>query len=105
VRTSLLALGVSGWADLAGPVDLRVAVRAPRDAVALARVAPQVLDLVDDGGWVTVPLRVLGTPQSPRVTADGDALREMTGRAVRTVVREQVKRGVSRVLGKLFGNR
>ena len=105
VRTSLLALGVSGWADLAGPVDLRVAVRAPRDAVALARVPPQVLDLVDDGGWVTVPLRVLGTPQSPRVTADGDALREMTGRAVRTAVREQVKRGVSRVLGKLFGNR
>ena len=104
VRTSLLALGISGWADLAGPVDLRVAVRAPRDAVALARVPPQVLDLVDDGGWVTVPLRVLGTPQSPRVTADGDALREMTGRAVRTVVREQVKRGVSRVLGKLFGN-
>jgi hypothetical protein len=105
VRTSLLALGISGWADLAGPVDLRIAVRAPRDAVALARVPPQVLDLVDDGGWVTVPLRVLGTPQSPRVTADGDALREMTGRAVRTVVREQVKRGVSRVLGKLFGNR
>lgn len=105
VRTSLLSLGVSGWADLAGPMDLRVAVRAPRDAVALARVAPQVLDLVDDGGWVTVPLRVTGTPQSPRVTADGDALREMTGRAVRTVMREEVKRGVSRVLGKLFGNR
>jgi hypothetical protein len=105
VRTSLLALGISGWADLAGPVDLRIAVRAPRDAVALARVPPQVLDLVDDGGWVTVPLRVLGTPQSPRVTADSDALRDMTGRAVRTVVREQVKKGVSRVLGKLFGNR
>ncbi len=105
VRTSLLALGVSGWADLAGPVDLRIAVRAPRDAVALARVAPQVLDLVDDGGWVTVPLRVTGTPQSPSVSADGDAVREMTGRAVRTVVRQQVERGVSRVLGKLFGRR
>ncbi len=105
VRTSLLALGVSGWADLAGPVDLRIAVRAPRDAVALARVAPQVLDLVDDGGWVTVPLRVTGTPQSPSVSADGDAVREMTGRAVRTVVRQQVEKGVSRVLGKLFGRR
>jgi AsmA-like C-terminal region len=105
VRTSLLSLGVSGWADLAGPVDLRIAVRAPRDAVALARVPPEVLDLVDDGGWVTVPLRVLGTPQSPRVTADGEALREMSGRAVRTVVRQQVEKGMNRVLGKLFGNR
>lgn len=87
VRTSLLSLGVSGWADLAGPMDLRIAVRAPRDAVALARVAPH------------------RNPQSPRVTADGDALREMTGRAVGTVIRQEVKRGVSRVLGKLFGNR
>jgi hypothetical protein len=105
VRTSLLALGISGWADLAGPIDLKVAVRAPRDAVALARVPPRVLDLVDNGGWVTVPLRVLGTPQSPSVTADGDALREMGGQAVRTVVRQQVEKGVSRLLGKLFGRR
>jgi hypothetical protein len=105
VRTSLLALGVSGWADLAGPVDLRIAVRAPRDAVALARVPPRVLDLVDDGGWVTVPLRVTGNPASPRVTADGDALREIGGRTVRTIVRQQVEKGVSRVLGKLFGRR
>ncbi len=105
VRTSLLALGVSGWADLAGPIDLKVAVRAPRDAVALARVPPRVLDLVDNGGWVTVPLRVLGTPQSPRVTADGEALREMGGQAVRAVVRQQVEKGVSRLLGKLFGRR
>ncbi|MFL6259784.1 MAG: hypothetical protein ACJ76Y_08745 [Thermoanaerobaculia bacterium] len=104
VRTSLLALGISGWADLDGPVDLRIAVRAPRDAVALARIPSQYLDLVDDSGWVTVPLRVTGTPQSPRVTADGDALREMGGRAVRAVVRRQVEKGVSRVLGKLFGN-
>jgi hypothetical protein len=105
LRTSLLSLGISGWADLAGPLDLRIAVRAPRDAVALARVPPQVLDLVDDGGWVTVPLHVTGNPASPHVTADSDALRDMGGRAVRTVVRQQVEKGVSRVLGKLFGNR
>ncbi|MEA2604607.1 MAG: AsmA protein [Acidobacteriota bacterium] len=105
LRTSLLSLGISGWADLAGPLDLRIAVRAPRDAVAMARVPPALLDLVDNGGWVTVPLRVTGTPESPRVTADGEALRDQGRTAVRTVVRQQVERGVSRVLGKLFGRR
>jgi hypothetical protein len=105
MRTSLLALGMSGWADLAGPIDLRIAVRAPREAVALARVPSGVLDLVDDGGWVTVPLRVLGTLESPRVTADAEALRAQGRRAVRETIRRQVERGARRVLGKLFGNR
>lgn len=105
LRTSLLSLGFSGWADLAGPLDLRIAVRAPRDAVALARVPPEVLDLVDDGGWVTIPLRVVGTLEAPKVTADAEALRAQGKRAVREAVRQQVEKGVSRVLGKLFGHR
>lgn len=105
LRTSLLALGISGWADLAGPLDLRIAVRAPRDAVAMARVPPQILSLVDDGGWVTIPLRVAGTSASPRVTAAGEALRDQGRRALVTAARQQVQKGVSRVLGKLFGNR
>lgn len=105
LRTSLLSLGFSGWADLAGPVDLRIAVRAPRDAVALARVGPEILDLVDDGGWVTIPLRVVGTLEAPKVTADREALRAQGKRAVREAVRQQVEKGVGRVMGKLFGHR
>jgi hypothetical protein len=105
LRTSLLSLGFSGWADLAGPLDLRIAVRAPRDAVALARIPPQYLDLVDDGGWVTVPLRVVGSLEKPRVTADMEALRAQGRRAAREAVRQQVEKGVSRVLGKIFGHR
>jgi hypothetical protein len=105
LRTSLLALGMSGWADLNGPLDLRIAVRAPRDAVALARVPPEVLNLIDEGGWVTVPLRVLGSMEAPRVTADTEALRAQGRRAVREAVRQQVEKGVSRVLGRLLGRR
>ena len=105
LRTSLLALGISGWADLNGPLDLRIAVRAPRDAVALARVPPAVLDLVDNGGWVTVPLRVTGTPEIPHVTADGEALGEQGRTAARKAVEQQVEKGIGRVLGKWFGKR
>ncbi len=102
LRTSLLSLGVSGWADLAGPVDLRIAVRAPRDAVALARVPPEVLSLIDDGGWVTVPIRVVGTLEAPHVTADTAALRAQGQRAMKEAARQQVEKGVSRALGRLF---
>ena len=102
LRTSLLALGVSGWADMAGPLDLRISVRAPRDAVALARVPPEVLDLVDEEGWITVPLRVAGTLEAPRVTADVEALRAQGRRALRQAVRQEVERGVGRALGKLL---
>ncbi len=105
LRTSLLALGMSGWADLNGPLDLRIAVRAPRDAVALAKVPSEVLDLTDEGGWVTVPLRVLGSMEAPRVTADTEALRAQGRRAVREAVRQQVEKGVSRALGRLLGRR
>jgi hypothetical protein len=105
MRTSLLVLGISGWADLAGPLDLKIAVRAPRDAVAAARVPSQILDLVDKGGWVTIPLRVVGTPESPRVTADSGALLEQGGQIARAVVKQQVEKGVGKLLGKLFGNR
>lgn len=101
-RTSLLSLGMTGWADLAGPIDLRIAVRAPRDAITLARVPPEVLDLVDEGGWVTVPLRVSGTLESPRVTADAEALRAQGRRAMREAARQQVEKGFSKVLGRLL---
>jgi hypothetical protein len=105
VRTSLLSLGISGWADLAGPLDLRIAVRAPRDAVALAHFPPAILDAVDNGGWVTAPLRVTGTPDIPSVTADSGALREQGRTAVRAVVKQQVENGLSRALESLFGKR
>jgi hypothetical protein len=102
-RTSLLVLGVSGWADLAGPIDLRIAVRTPGDAVAAARVPPEVLNLVaNNDGWVTIPLRVAGTLEAPRVTADMEALRAQGRRAVREAVRQEVEKGITKALGKLF---
>jgi len=104
LRTSVLALGLHGWADLAGPVDLRIAVKAPRDLVSLARVSSQVLDAVAADGMVTIPLRVTGTPDRPHVTADSEALRAMGGAMVRREIEHQVRRGVGKLLGRIFGN-
>jgi hypothetical protein len=105
MRTALLALGLRGWADLAGPIDLRIAVKAPRDLVALARVPPRILDAVAADGMVTVPLRVTGTPDVPRVAADGEALRAQGFAVVCEEVRHRVQDAAGRLFRKLFGNR
>lgn len=104
LRTSTLALALNGWADLAGPVDVRVGVKAPRDVLSLAKVPPHVLDLVAADGMVTVPLRVTGTVDHPRVGADTDALAAMGRTAVGREIKHQAERAAERLLGKIFGN-
>ena len=71
----------------------------------LGLLTAPLLDLVDEGGWVTVPLHVSGTLENPKVTADAEALRAMGRRAVREAVRQQVEKGVSKAPGKLFNRR
>ena len=39
------------------------------------------------------------------MTADGEALRQQAGQIARAVVKQQIEKGVSKVLGRLFGNR
>ena len=72
--------------------------------MSLARVSSQILDAVAADGMVTIPLRVTGTPDRPHVTADTEALREMGGAIVRREIEHQVRRGVGKLLGRIFGN-
>jgi hypothetical protein len=104
LRTSTLALALKGWADLDGPVDVRVGVKAPRDVLSLAQVPPRVLDLVAADGMVTVPVRVTGTIDRPRVGADTDALADMGRTAVGREIKHQAERAAERLLGKIFGH-
>ncbi len=101
-RTSTVALGMAGWADLAGPLGLRLAVHLPSDLVQLAGVSEQVLELASEGGRVTVPLVVRGTADAPKVALDRIALAEAGRRAAKRAVRAEVEKGVGRVLRKLF---
>jgi hypothetical protein len=102
LRTATVALGLAGWADLAGPLGLRVAVHLPSELVQLAGVSEQVLELASEGGRVTVPLVVGGTVDAPKVGLDRAALAETGRRAARRAVRAEVEKGVGRALRKLF---
>ena len=70
-----VGLEASGWSSLEGPLELSVAVRTPRPEVRIANLPPAVLDaLVDQEGWVRIPLKVTGTRNDPRVSPDVSAL-------------------------------
>jgi AsmA-like protein len=70
-----VGLVAGGSISLAGPLDLAVAVRTPRQGLALGGVSADVLDaLTDEAGFVRVPLRVTGTQEHPHVAPDLGAL-------------------------------
>jgi hypothetical protein len=92
-----VGLEASGWSSLDGPLELSVAVRTPRAEVRIPEVPPAVLDaLVDQEGWVRIPLKVTGTRAAPRVGPDMAALmadaRREGGRALAAEAAERLKR-------------
>jgi hypothetical protein len=103
LRTSTVVLRFDGWMDLTGPLDVKVAVRAPRDLLSLAGVPPRLLDRVSERGFVTVPLALTGTLDAPRVTLDLDTLMEMGRAVLGREIERQIERGLGKALGKLLG--
>ena len=81
LRADRLSLDMQGWVALEGPLSLVVTARAPREAVRVPGVPPQVLDtLADAQGYVLVPMTVTGTQRDPVVRPDVAALMAEAGR-------------------------
>ena len=92
METAEAGLDIGGWADLAGPLQMKIVLRTPREGLSIPNVPPVVLDtLEDEKGWVKVPLLVTGTPEDPEVAPD---LEELASQGIK---------GAIRSLGDLFG--
>lgn len=103
LETEEAALGLEGWADLSGPLSLRLTVRTPRAGLQIKEVRPEVLDaLTDDKGWVAIPMKVAGTSQKPSVAPDGAALTALARQGTERVVKEKAAGHVKGFLGKKF---
>jgi len=82
LESEQVAIDLGGWTSFEGPLDLRLAVRAPRPGMAIKGVPGSVLDaLTDEEGWVSVPFDVKGTSEAPRVRPDVNALLRQARRA------------------------
>ena len=91
-----MGLEASGWSSLDGALEMSLAVRTPRPEVRIANLPPAVLDaLVDQEGWVRIPLKVTGTRSDPRVSPDIAALladaRHEGGKALGSKAAEKLK--------------
>jgi len=99
LQTEQAGLDVSGWASLAGPLELSLAVHTPREGLAPGGVAGGALDLLtDEQGRVVVPLKVTGTQQAPHVAPDTGVVASQMERAGARKLLEKAGLGI----GSLF---
>jgi hypothetical protein len=88
-----LALRVGGRVGLdpEGALDLELAVDVPREGVVVEGVGGDVLDaLTDERGWLSVPMRVTGTSESPSVRPDAGALAAQARRGLGRSLKQKV---------------
>jgi hypothetical protein len=84
-----------GWVALEGPLGLVVTARAPREAVRVPGVSPQVLATLADGeGYVLVPMTVTGTQRDPVVRPDVGALLAQAGRGAGAAAARKAGEGI-----------
>jgi len=105
VTETLVVSLESGWADLAGPIDLRMTLRAPRELFAGVEEIPRELltALADDDDRVVLPFQVTGTLEAPRLAVDRSGFRDRLGAGVQREVERRLRDEVARGLRGLLG--
>lgn len=99
LRTPQMGMDLAGWASLEGPLELRLAIHAPRAGLAVEGVAAGALDLMtDDQGRVVVPLAVTGTQERPRVRPDVAAMAETARRGGARTLLQKAGHGLGGLL-------
>jgi hypothetical protein len=99
LRTDQVGMDLAGWASLDGPLELTLAIHAPRAGLAVEGVAAGALDLItDDQGRVVVPLAVVGTQEQPRVRPDLGRIAETARRGGARTLIEKAGRGLGGLL-------
>ena len=73
-------VSLGGDVDLDGPIRLQVRLKGKANEMSVPGVPQQVLQtLAGSQGWVTIPLKVTGTRDDPRVEPDAEALLSQAG--------------------------
>jgi hypothetical protein len=104
LETQYAKIDVGGELELEGPMALELRVRAPRENVRIPAIPGAVLDLLNDDGYVSVPLKMTGTLESPRLRPDWDELAKIrdapAARDLGRRLRESIDREVRKLLDR-----
>ena len=88
LTTPAARLELGGRVDLAGPIDIDIALATPREGLRIEGVGATALDvLADDEGWVPVPIAVTGTLEDPKVRPDVKTLASMAASGTKREVK------------------
>lgn len=97
-----VGLDATGVVDLSGPLDFAVVMKTPRADLKIKEVRDEILDLLTDSdGFVSIPYRVAGTIDEPKVAVDAGSLSRQARQNTGRVAKEKILEGI----GGLFGRR
>lgn len=71
-----LQIAAAGAIDLAGPIDMQLDIRLPREAVSISVLDPFIDGMTDAEGWTTIPFDISGDLEEPDVDIDMTAVKE-----------------------------
>jgi hypothetical protein len=89
-----------GTVSLAGPLNLRLDIKLPRELVDIGILDGMVDAMTDPEGWTTIPFRVEGTTGDPDVDIDMTVAKEYAKGAAKSVVDKAVDSAVDAVKDK-----
>ena len=89
-----------GTVSLAGPLNLRLDIKLPRELVDIGILDGMVDAMTDPEGWTTIPFRVEGTTGDPDVDIDMTVAKEYAKGAAKNVVDKAVDSAVDAVKDK-----
>ena len=85
-----LQMAGGGTIDLAGPIDIQIDIRLPRESVSSSVIDPFIDGMTDEDGWTTVPFNIAGTMAKPSAEID------MT--SIKSTAKDMGKRAVTNAL-------
>jgi uncharacterized protein involved in outer membrane biogenesis len=102
-ETESARLDLEGQVNLDGPIDFDLSLATPREGLEIEGAGATTLDLlVDDEGWVPVPIAITGSMEDPKVRPDVKALASQAGKGVK---REATEKATEALGGLLKGRK
>jgi hypothetical protein len=91
-----LQMAGGGAIELAGPIDMQIDIRVPRESVSNKLLDPFIDGMTDEEGWTTIPFNIGGSMAEPDVDFD------MT--SIKQTATDMGKRAVTRALDSAVGS-
>lgn len=71
-----LQVAGAGEIDFAGPLDIQIDIKLPRELVSISLLDPFIDGMTDEEGWTVIPFNITGTMAEPEVEFDMTSVKD-----------------------------